>query len=64
MLQIATKIGLCSNERKYGLTNFRMSCYKLLHNFGFADQRLNSQTNEAVNDMLPRNFASIQRLLI
>ncbi len=49
MLQIATKIALCSNERKYGLTNFRMSCYKLLHNFGFADQRLDNQTNEDVN---------------
>ena len=34
MLQIATKMGLYIYDRKYELTNFRMSCYKLLQKFG------------------------------
>ncbi len=52
LLQVATKIGLYINDSKYERTNFRMLCYKLLHNFGFADQRLNSKTIEHVIAML------------
>ncbi len=49
-------------DRKYELISEcrATNCYTIW----IADQRLNNQTNDQANAMLPRNFASIQQLLI
>ena len=54
-LQIATKIGLYTNDRKYERSNSRTPCYKMLQVFALAGSslRLKDVVNSPTNRMPP-----------